>query len=206
MRQEYRDKQNNQSIRHPDTQSNEHHASENLSIKRIYFICSINLFSVRFLFCPGLLAMVCFVVFCSTQYYFWPCPVLALFWSGVVCLLVFCLFYTILFLTLSCPYSVLVCLVVFCSTQHPFWPCPTSQAADGATPPNVSMATVQVTVQDANDNSPVFSQESYVGYLDENSPAATPVSYCPDCLASGSSRLKLQLCHSVAWKDWHLGS
>ena len=61
--------------------------------------------------------------------------------------------------------------------------CPSSQAADGATPPKVSMATVQVTVQDVNDNSPVFAEEPYVGYLDENSPAGIQVSHWLDLLS-----------------------
>ena len=82
--------------------------------------------------------------------------------------------------------------VLFCFVQLYFRPCPISQAADGATPPAVSTATVQVTVQDVNDNSPVFSQESYVGYLDEKSPAATIVSHWLGCLALGSR-------HSIAW-------
>ena len=146
---ETKNTETNRTINQSDTQSNKHHASENVSIKRINCICSIDLF---FLSCQCSV-LVCFVVCCSTQYI----SVLSLFCSGLFCCVLF-------------------------HTTH-FWPCPTSQAADGATPPNVSMATVQVTVQDVNDNSPVFSQESYVGYLDDNSPAATSVSHCPDCLA-----------------------
>ena len=124
MRQEYRDKQNNQPIRHPDTQSNKHDASENVSIKRINFICSIDffflscpcsvlvcfvvLFSFLTLSCPCSV-LVCFIVLCSTQYI--SDLVLSLFCSG----LFYCvLFHTIPFLTLSCPWSVLVCSGLFC--------------------------------------------------------------------------------------------
>ena len=46
----------------------------------------------------------------------------------------------------------------------------TIQARDGGSPPLSNHATVNVTIMDTNDNSPIFTQLSYSAAVNENSP------------------------------------
>ncbi|XP_063045467.1 protocadherin gamma-A11-like [Engraulis encrasicolus] len=48
-------------------------------------------------------------------------------------------------------------------------------AVDGGSPPKTGSVAIHVTVLDANDNAPVFSQEHYTASLPENTPADTAV-------------------------------
>ena len=51
----------------------------------------------------------------------------------------------------------------------------TIQARDGGSPPLSNHATVNVTIMDANDNSPIFTQLSYTASINENSPVGASI-------------------------------
>ena len=51
----------------------------------------------------------------------------------------------------------------------------TIQARDGGSPPLSNHATVNVTIMDANDNAPIFTQVSYTATVNENSPTGAAV-------------------------------
>ena len=51
----------------------------------------------------------------------------------------------------------------------------TIQARDGGSPPLSNHATVNVTIMDANDNAPIFTQVSYIASVNENSPIRASV-------------------------------
>ena len=51
----------------------------------------------------------------------------------------------------------------------------TIQATDGGSPPLTNHATVNITVADANDNAPVFTQLSYSAAVNENSPTGSAI-------------------------------
>ena len=51
----------------------------------------------------------------------------------------------------------------------------TIQAKDGGSPPLSNHATVNITILDANDNKPIFTQLSYSASINENSPVGTSI-------------------------------
>ena len=51
----------------------------------------------------------------------------------------------------------------------------TIQAKDGGTPPLSNHATVNITILDANDNAPIFTQVSYSAAINENSPVGSSI-------------------------------
>ena len=51
----------------------------------------------------------------------------------------------------------------------------TIQARDGGSPPLSNHATVNVTIVDANDNAPIFTQVSYIASINENSPVGASI-------------------------------
>ena len=51
----------------------------------------------------------------------------------------------------------------------------TIQARDGGSPPLSNHATVNVTIMDANDNAPIFTQVSYTASINENSPVGASI-------------------------------
>lgn len=48
-------------------------------------------------------------------------------------------------------------------------------AIDGGKPPKTATASVLITVQDVNDNDPVFSPKQYEAIVSEDDPPGTPV-------------------------------
>ena len=51
----------------------------------------------------------------------------------------------------------------------------TIQALDGGSPPLSNHATVNITIMDANDNAPIFTQVSYSASINENSPIGSAI-------------------------------
>lgn len=68
----------------------------------------------------------------------------------------------------------------------------TVEAADGGTPSLSDVATVNINVTDINDNSPVFSQDTYTAVISED--AVLEQSVITVCVFSPCSFLPLDLC------------